>query len=343
MRRYDFAICGFGNVGRALARHLVERAARVREKFDVDLRLTWVVDTSAAVFTPEGVDVEALTHLKGGGGHLADAAGARGPANPDEIRATGVEGIVVTLPTDYEHGEPGLTLARRALDCDLDVILGDKGPALLALDELEEHAARAKVWLGTSATTGSALPSLAVLLRWFAASRVDEITGILNATSNFVLTRMRDNTATYEEALNEAVLQGIAEADPRLDVEGFDTAIKLVILARGLMDPAANFAAGQIHGIADLSADLVRAQAGGGGRIRLIGRAVREDGRATISVAPTLIAPDDPLFFVDGAQKAIRFHGDDLGAMTVVGGASSLTGTASALLRDLIEAAAARK
>ena len=121
--------------------------------------------------------------------------------------------------------------------------------------------------------------------RWFAASRVEEITGILNATSNFVLTRMRDGTASYEEALNEAVLQGIAEADPRLYVEGFDTAIKLVILARGLMDPAANFAAGQIHGIADLSADLVRAQAGGGGRIRLIGRAVRENGRATISVA----------------------------------------------------------
>ena len=87
----------------------------------------------------------------------------------------------------------------------------------------------------------------------------------------------------------------------------------------------------------------MRAQAGGGGRIRLIGRAVRENGRATITVAPALVAPDDPLFFVDGSQKAIRFAGEDIGEMTLVGGASTVTGTASALIRDLVAAAIARK
>jgi homoserine dehydrogenase len=343
MRRYDFAICGFGNVGRALARHWVERAAAVRERFDVDLRLTWVSDRSASIFSPDGIDVAALDQRKGGGGKLADVADARPPEAPAAMRATGVEGLVIALPTDFERGEPGLTVARRALDCDLDVILGDKGPALLALDELEEHAERAKVFVGTSATTGSALPSLATLRRWFAASRVNAITGILNGTSNHVLTRMRDQQVAYEDALKEAVAQGAAESDPRLDVEGFDTAIKLVILARGLIDPRASFADGQITGITNLSPDLVRAQAGGSGRIRLVGRAVRENGRATISVAPKLVAPDDPLFFVDGTQKAIRFATDDLGEMTLVGGASNLTGTASALLRDLVAAAMARK
>jgi len=343
MRRYDFAICGFGNVGRALARHHAARAARVQEQFAVDLRLTWVADRSGAVFSPDGIDAEGLAKLKADGGKLADAPGAQPPAAPDAMRASGVEGIVIALPTDFEKGEPGLTLARRSLDCDLDVILGDKGPALLALGELEEHAARAKVFLGTSATTGSALPSLSVLRRWFAAARVDQITGILNGTSNFILTRMRERQASYDDALAEAVAQGIAEADPRLDVEGFDSAIKLVILARGLIDPAATFAEGQLHGITDLPLDLVRAQSGGSGRIRLIGSAVRENGRATITVAPALVAPDDPLFFVDGSQKAIRFVTDDLSEMTLVGGASSVTGTASALLRDLVAAAIARE
>jgi homoserine dehydrogenase len=87
----------------------------------------------------------------------------------------------------------------------------------------------------------------------------------------------------------------------------------------------------------------VRAQSGGSGRIRLIGSAVRENGRATITVAPALVAPDDPLFFVDGSQKAIRFVTDDLSEMTLVGGASSVTGTASGLIRDLVAAAIARK
>src|SRR6185295_6688573 len=113
-------------VGRALARHLLERAARVRERFDVDLHLTWVVDTTAAVFSPEGVDIEALLELKARGGRLADAPDARPPAPPDTIRETGVEGLVIAFPTDFERGEPGLTVSRKALDCELDVILADK-------------------------------------------------------------------------------------------------------------------------------------------------------------------------------------------------------------------------
>jgi homoserine dehydrogenase len=347
MRRYDFGICGFGKVGRVLARHFAERRARLREQFEVDLNLTWVVDSSAAVFSCEGVDVEALAKLKEGGAGLATAPDARPIATPDTIRETGVEGIVIALPTDLEHGEPGLSLARKAIDCELDVILADKGPALFALPELEERAGRYGTYLGTSGTTGGALPSLDVLRRWFAASRVEEITGILNGTSNYILTRMRASTGNLAQALTEALAeaqaQGMTETDPVLDVEGFDAAIKLVILVRGLIDPRATLAQVDRRGLTELSEELVRAQSHGSGRVRLIARAVREGGRATMSVAPELLPPDDPLFFVDGAQKAIRICSDDLGAMTLVGGATGPLGTASALLRDLIAAALATR
>jgi homoserine dehydrogenase len=144
------------------------------------------------------------------------------------------------------------------------------------------------------------------------------------------------------EALAEANAEGLTEADPVLDVEGFDAAVKLVILTRGLFDPRATLAQVDRHGLTGLDESLLRAQAQGSGRVRLIARAVRGPDRATMSVAPALLPPDDPLFFVDGAQKAVRVVSDDLGAMTLVGGASGPTGTASALLRDLLAVALAR-
>jgi homoserine dehydrogenase len=345
MRRYDFGIYGFGRVGRALARHFAQRRARIRESFDVELNLTWVVDSHAALFAPEGVEVEELAKVKEGGGSLADVPGCRPIAPPDTIRETGVEGVVLTLPTDLVHGEPGLSIARKSIDCELDVVLADKGPALFALPELEERAARCRVSLGTSGTTGCSLPSLDVLRRWFAAARVDEIAGILNGTSNYVLTRMRASTAGREQALTEALAEanahGLTEADPVLDIEGHDAAVKLVILTRGLIDPRATLEQVDRRGLHELPEEMLRAQAQGSGRVRLIARAARGVERATMSVTPTLLPPDDPLFFVDGAQKAIRITSDDLGALTLVGGGTGPTATASALLRDLVTAALA--
>jgi homoserine dehydrogenase len=343
MRRYDFAICGFGNVGRALARHFAERRLRLRERFELDLHLTWIIDSSGAAFAPEAIDVEAAIRFKEGGGKLVDVSDGRASASPDDVRATGVEGIVLALPTDIESGQPGLAIARRALGCGLDLVLADKGPALHALAELEELAGRNQLSIGTSAATGNLLPSMTVLRRWFAGARIDEISGILNGTSNYVLTRMRELSVPFEDALAEARKEGIAESDPRLDVMGLDTAVKLAILARGLMNPTISLADLELAGITDLPETMVQAQARLAGRIRLIGRALDDQGRVRLSVTPVLVPPEDPLYHVDGTNKAIRIHSDDLGAMTFQGGASSRTATASALLRDLVRCALERR
>ncbi len=349
MRRYDFAIVGFGNVGRALARHYEARRALIRDRFEIELRLTALVDRAGSLFDPEGLPIDDLARFKESYGSLGAWPGIRPALRPDELRGSGVEGIVIALPTNLECGEPGLSLTRAALDCGLDVVLADKGPPLFALPDLEEQAARAGVFLGTSGTTGSALPSLSVLRGWFGASSVTEISGILNGTSNLILTRLREPGATYESALAEAQRAGIAEPDPRLDVEGFDTAIKLVILTRGLMSQGATLASVERRGITGLAPELLEEGRRGSGRLRLVGRARRESttrGTVTtthITVAPELVAPDDPLHDVDGTNKAIHFCGDDLGEFTLIGGASSRVGTASALLRDLIAAARGRR
>jgi homoserine dehydrogenase len=344
MRRLRFAIFGFGNVGRALARQVAGRRADVRTRFDVELELAAVVDRGGAVVANEDatpLDGEELARFKESGRPLSQWRDATKAPSIAELRGRAIAAIAITLPTNLDGGEPGLSLARAALEAKLHVALADKGPPLFALPELEQLAARRGRVLGTSATTGSALPSLAVLRGWLAASRVDEIRGVLNGTSNLILTRLREPGASYDAALAEAQRTGAAEPDPRLDVEGFDTAIKLVILARGLIDPHAELDRVVRRGITGLAAELLERARRGPERLRLVGRAVRESDGVRITVAPELVAPGDVLFDVEGTRKAVTFRSEDLGEMSLVGGASSLAGTASALQRDLIAAARA--
>lgn len=343
MRRYDVALAGLGNVGRAFARLLAARAAQLRASHGIELVLAAASDRSAQVVDPAGVPVEELCRFKESGRALAEwpRAAPREPA--DALRSRGIEGLVDALPTRLEEGGDGLHLARAALDCGLDLVLADKGPLLHALPELEERAAAQRLFLGTSATTGCALPSLAVLRAWFATSPVTSIRGVLNGTTNRILTALRRDGASYAGELARAQADGIAEPDPAFDVEGFDSAVKLVILARGLLDPAVRLAGVERRGITALPGELLAAARRGPERLRLVARAVRSRNATRLSVLPELVEPGDPLHACDGAEKAVAFTSDDLGTLTVLGGASSRTGTAAALLRDLVAAARARR
>ncbi len=343
MRRYDFALIGFGNVGRALAHHVGERRAALANDFGIDLALTAILDRGAMVAAPDRLPVAELARFKSQYGSLAAWPGVESALRPDELRARGIEGVVIALPTNLVDGEPGLSIARAALDCGLDVVLADKGPALHALPELEESATRANATLGTSATTGCALPRLSALRDWFAGAAIDSIRGVLNGTSNRILTQLREPGSDYAAALAQAQRDGIAEPDPTFDVEGFDTAVKLVILARGLLDPQATLERVERTGITHVPAALLAASRTGPQRLRLVGRATRTARGVELRVAPELVEPGDPLHAADGAEKAVTFHSGDLGPLTVLGGASHRLGTASALLRDLLAAARARR
>jgi len=343
MRRYDVALVGFGNVGRALARQFDERRAELAAQGDLELALTAIVDRGAMVHDPAGLPLGELVRFKEQYGGLAAWPGVQQAVRPDELRSRGVEALVLATPTALADGQPGLAIARAALDCGLDLVLADKGPLLHAMPELEETAARVRCSLGTSATTGCALPSLTPLRAWFGLARIEEIRGVLNGTSNLILTRLRQEGATYAEALAEAQREGIAEPDPTLDVEGIDTAIKLFLLARGLLDPSVAWSQVERRGITELPESLVASARSGPGRLRLVGRARRAGASVDLTVAPELVAPGDPLHSVEGAEKAVTFVTREFGELTLQGGASSRLATASALVRDLLAAARARR
>jgi homoserine dehydrogenase len=151
-----------------------------------------------------------------------------------------------------------------------------------------------------------------------------------------ILTLMRERGASFEEALAEAQRAGIAEPDPSYDVEGWDTAVKMTILARSLLDPSVSLRSVDRRGIDRVDPDLARMAREVGGRLRLVGRARRTAAGVAVTVAPEVVSPSDPFYLVEGPQKAARFVTDDLGEQVIMGGASGRRDVAAALLKDML-------
>lgn len=338
VKRLRYAIVGFGNVGSALARHVHERRDRLAQRYGIDARLVGVADRTGYLSEPLGLDGAELATWRESGQRLSEHTGGHRHCGLEDVLAAGVDVVVVSLPTDRDTGKPGLTIARTAIDAGVHVVLADKGPALLALPELEREAAARGVSIGSSATVGSSLPTLTVARRELAGSEIHEIAAILNGTTNMILTTMRNSEVSFHEALGAAQRAGIAEPDPSYDTEGWDTAVKLTILTRALMDERATLDRVKRAGIDELDPEFVESARASGGRIRLVGRAVRTSSGVAVTVAPEVVGADHPFYFVDGSRKSVRFSTDDFGELVVTGGASGRRDVAAALLRDMLTA-----
>ena len=187
-----------------------------------------------------------------------------------------------------------------------------------------------------SAATAAALPTLDVGQTGLAGAQILRIEGILNGTTNFILTKMQDEGYQYLDALQEAQARGIAETNPTLDVDGFDTAYNLILLSNTLLGTEYGPNDVNRHGIRHITPTMVLDARHAGKCLKLIGRAALSHGRVRLSVAPEELALDHPLASVHGAEKAVTYDTDTMGRVTVMGGQSSPTGAAAALLKDII-------
>jgi homoserine dehydrogenase len=336
-RRVRIVLCGFGRVGRSFARLLAAKRALAERTHDVALDLVGVGELEGSLWQPRGLDPEATAaHFeahRGFAGHPDRRPTWQGLALVREAEA---DVLVETTPTDIRTGEPALGHVRAALQRGWHVASANKGPFIRHYRELRELAAKHGVALKLGAAAAAALPTLDVAQTCLAGTEILAIEGVLNGTSNFILTRMRSGTG-YAEALAEAQRLGIAEPDPTLDVEGYDTANKLALITNVCMEGDLGPEDVERTGITGLGADLVRAAAAEGRVYRLVGRATRDaDGRPRARVAPEALRADHPLAAVEGAEKGITYTTDTMHRVTVVGGKSDPRGAAAALLKDIL-------
>ncbi|RJQ49897.1 MAG: homoserine dehydrogenase [Desulfobacteraceae bacterium] len=332
-------LCGFGNVGRTFGRMIEDRREMVRMKYGLDLEIAAVVDIGGAAVAKEGalpLD-RLLRHVENGGPvESLEGFGFPGISGQEVLSTLNAEVLVETTPTNLKDGEPGRRHITAALNSGLDVVSANKGPLVLYFRQLMDLASEKGRRIMMSAATAAALPSLDVGLLCLAGARVLAIEGILNGTTNFILTRMRKEGCSYEAALREAQKMGIAETDPSLDVEGYDTRNKLVLIANRIFDKNFGTADVAVSGICGISGEDIERAGSLGKVLKLVGSAEFEENELKLRVEPRALDPDHPLSSIDFSEKGISYLTDTMGRVTVTGGKSSPVGAAAALLKDLI-------
>ncbi|WP_202912973.1 homoserine dehydrogenase [Acuticoccus sediminis] len=323
MQTSQIAITGFGRVGRAIAAMLLARRSRYRDLLGVDVRLVAVCGSRSGLFDPAGLDEARFDALE------EDLSG------PDFVASTGADVVIEAGPSDHRTGGPGLAYLTMALEAGRDAIAVSKGALVHSGPRLREIARGTGATLKVSGATGAALPTIDLLDYNLRGTTVLGLEGILNATTNFLLDAMMTRGVGLAEALAEAQAGGFAERDPRGDLEGWDTAYKLLILANFGLDARLTLDDVAVEGIAAITADDIATWQSEGRVPKLVGRLTREGDRFAARVGLETFTRNDPLAHVSGHDKAIRVATDTMGELVAIGGASEPTATAAAALKDL--------
>jgi len=336
MKGVNVILLGFGNVGQAFLQVLQEKKEICLTRYGLDFRLRSVFRQGGALYSQKSLAVkEILEEYSPRASFHKDPAWHQGLGLEPVLESLEPGVLVECISSDRRSGEPGLSLMSAALERGWHVVTADKGPLVGGFRDLYEMAKGHQVSLKISGATAAALPTLDVALYSLAGTDIYQIEGILNGTTNYILTRIKEG-AGYQEALAEARSKGIAEPDPLLDVTGWDTASKILIISSAVMETEFSVEDMKIQGIDKIPPGLLDQGRKEGQALKLLGKLSKKAGKFQLEVAPEVINSSHPLFGVDGANKGITFYTDTMGAVTVTGGKSDPRGAGAALLKDII-------
>jgi homoserine dehydrogenase len=335
------AFIGFGNVGRALARLLITKRNLLETRYGLRTRAVGLVTgRHGAVVCAEGLDLaQALAAVEAGGTlhHLGTPAPADAHAF---LRAVEADVLLESIPVNYQTGQPALGYLQTALERGMHAITANKGPVVHGFRHLTDLAHRhGRRFLFESAVMDGA-PIFSLWREALPAAELMSFRGILNSTTNLILTRMEAGE-NYDQALAHAQSIGIAETDPSGDVLGWDAAVKVAALVTVLMDTPLTPDRVDRRGIDGLTQDDIRSAALDGRRWKLVCTAKRTGSGVTARVQPEQVDPSDPLYTVMGTSSAVTFTTDVLPSLTVTEGDPGPVTTAYGMLADLLRAAGA--
>jgi homoserine dehydrogenase len=326
-------LLGWGVVGQSFAKILLRREKGLIKSYGFRPRIVAIVDKGGAATNPKGLDLKQMLSLKARKGTVAanNKNGSPGRSASDVMESMEAEAMVEVTPTNIEDGEPTLSHIKTAFKTGKHVVTTNKGPLALALPALTELADHNNVYLRFSGTVGAGTPVLEFAKKCLMGDRIVSIRGILNGTTNYILSEMDEKHITFQEALKNAQKLGYAEADPTMDVDGIDAAAKLVIMANWIMNKKVTLKDVKIRGIRDISPQDLEDASKKGSTLKLVG-SIEE----SLKVEPTQISRHDALA-VGGALNAVTFVSEFAGEQTIIGRGAGGLETASAILRDLID------
>ena len=326
-------LVGFGVVGQNFAKMLALRSLELVKDHGIRPCLVAVADKGGVAIDARGLNIDRLLQVKGEKGTVATdrSYGKPGLSALELVENTSADIVVEVTPTNIKSGEPGLSNIMTALKSGKHVITTNKGPLALAFPALQELARYNRRLLRFSGTVGGGTPILDFAKKCLPGDRILSVRGILNGTTNYILSKMVKEHTSFEEALAEAQRLGYAEQDPSMDIDGLDTACKLVIIANWVMGLRVTLRDVKVDGIRGIALKAVKEATAKGCELKLLGTI---DG--ALKVLPQLVSKSDPLC-VDGVLNAVTYVSEYAGEETVIGRGAGGVETASAILRDLIE------
>jgi homoserine dehydrogenase len=327
-------LVGYGVVGKGVTTILARRYAENLKDTGFNPKIVAIADIDGAVINPKGLSPEKLETIKQRGYPISKDCdfGRPGISALDVIESVESEVVVEVTPVNIKTGEPALSHITKAFKTGKHVVTTNKGPLALAMPALTELAEYNNVYLRFSGTVGGGTPMLEFAKRCLAGDRILAIRGILNGTTNYILTEMSQNQVTFQDALSNAQKLGYAEKEPSMDIDGFDTACKVVILSNWIMNKKITLKDVDRTGIRDVTLQALEEAAKRNSTIKLIGSI--EGDKATVK--PTEIPLTNPLC-VSGVLNAITFSTEYAAEQTLIGRGAGGIETASAVLRDLLD------
>ncbi|MBP6978751.1 MAG: homoserine dehydrogenase [Bacteroidales bacterium] len=327
-------IIGFGTVGQGFCEILLNKKEYLKKQYGFKWEIVGIADqVYGNVYNAKGLDVPSLL----------EEAKAKKPFSRDVtpwdtlslIKKSKADIVCELTFTDLKTGEPAFTHCKEALKSGKHVVTSNKGPAALHYRKLIKLADKNGLHFRIEGTVVAGTPILNLAAGPLAGCAIAKIRGILNGTTNYMLTEM-EKGMTYEKVLKIAQELGYAEADPTGDVEGHDARGKVTILANVVMD--GNLAIDDVpcSGITGITPADIRTAKENGKRWKLIGTVEMKDGKVTGSVAPEMIDLTHPLAGVMGATNALTFTTDLLGDVTMIGPGAGRWQTGFAILNDVL-------
>lgn len=312
MPHYRLSLIGFGNVARALVRLLERKRDLLKEQHDIKYVVTGIATGKHGfAVNPNGLDVNQALELVESRQPISPLSSLNVQDSISVIQHSQADVMFENSPVNTQTGQPALDHIRLALNLGQHAITANKGPVVHGYRELTALAkSKGKRFLFESTVLGGA-PVFSVFRESFPLAELASFRGILNATTNIILSRM-ENGESYEDAVKYCQSIGVAETDPTNDVDGWDAAIKVAALVTVLMDNP--FTPQQVHptGIRGITPEMIASAKAEGKRYKLVCSAEKVGDEVHASVAPQLVDMSSPLYGMMNSSTGITFRTDVL-------------------------------
>jgi homoserine dehydrogenase len=339
MSHYNLALLGFGNVGQALTRLLLEKRDTLRQQYDLTFSITGIATgRHGMAIDPQGLDVGRALQAVSQGKTLDAFSVLPTPKDAfDFIQRCAADVLFENTPVNYETGQPALDHLKTALENKMHAITANKGPVVHGFRDLTDLAQEKGRRFYFEAAVMDGAPIFSLYRETLPAAHLKSLRGVLNSTTNMILTRMEQGES-FEHAVAYCQEIGIAETDPSGDVDGWDAAVKVAALVTVIMGvplkPQQVNRLG-IRGITPLEISQAKAV---GKRWKLVCSAQHGANGVEARVAPEMVGPDSPLYGVMGTTSIVQFETDVLGLLSVIEADPGPRTTAYGLFADFLNA-----